>query len=176
MIALLVYGVLPQFGAPTTLSANEVLMRSLQTLSSGQGVEMLEYEVTMDGMTGGPVVIRQVIDRDNPHRYKVASYHSDGTIASAVSQDPTTQRRSQLFRVDGTNYIVRVGRFTRRCCLDPADGTSHGRNQHRHHAGEVGSATDRGRRPDWPAIHRRDPASDAKRRPRPLSISTARGR
>jgi hypothetical protein len=109
VIALLVYGVLPQFGAPTTLSANEVLVRSLQTLSSGQGVEMLEYEVTMDGMTGGPVVIRQVIDRDNPHRYKVASYHSDGTIASAVSQDPTTQRRSQLFRVDGTNYIVRVG-------------------------------------------------------------------
>ena len=71
----------------------------------------------MDGMTGGPVVIRQVIDRDNPHRYKVASYHSDGTIASAVSQDPTTQRRSQLFHVDGTNYIVRVGRFTRRCSI-----------------------------------------------------------
>jgi hypothetical protein len=109
VIALFVYGVLPQFGAPTTLSANEVLVRSLQTLSSGQGVEMLEYEVTMDGMTGGPVVIRQVIDRDNPHRYKVASYHPDGTIASAVSQDPTTQQRSQLFRVDGTNYIVRVG-------------------------------------------------------------------
>jgi len=109
VIALLVYGVLPRFGAPTTLSASEVLGRSLQTISSGQGVEMLEYEVTMDGMTGGPVVIRQVIDRDNPHRYKVASYGPDGAIATAVSQDPTTQRRSQLFRVDGTNYIVRVG-------------------------------------------------------------------
>ena len=109
VIALLVYGVLPRFGAPTTLSASEVLGRSLQTISSGQGVEMLEYELTMDGMTAGPVVIRQVIDRDNPHRYKVVSYGPDGAIATAVSQDPTTQRRSQLFRVDGTNYIVRVG-------------------------------------------------------------------
>jgi len=109
VIALVVYGVLPRLGAPTTLSASEVLSRSLQTISSGQGVEMLEYEVAMDGMTGGPVVIRQVIDRDNPHRYKVASYHPDGTIATAISQDPTTQQRSQLFHVDGTNYIVRVG-------------------------------------------------------------------
>jgi len=109
VIALLVYGVLPHFGAPTTLSASEVLSRSLQTISSGQGVERLEYEVAMDGMTAGPVVIRQVIDRDNPNRYKVASYRPDGTIATAVSQDPTTQQRSQLFHVDGTNYIVRVG-------------------------------------------------------------------
>ncbi len=109
VIALLVYGVLPHFGAPTTLSASEVLSRSLQTMSSAQGVERLEYEVAMDGMTDGPVVIRQVIDRDNPHRYKVASYRPDGTIATAVSQDPTTQQRSQLFHVDGTNYIVRVG-------------------------------------------------------------------
>ena len=109
VIALLVYGVLPRFGAPTTLSASEILSRSLQTMSSGQGVEMLEYEVAMDGMTSGPVVIRQVIDRDNPNRYKVASYGPDGTIMTALSQDPLAQRRSQLFHVDGTNYIVRVG-------------------------------------------------------------------
>jgi hypothetical protein len=109
VIVLLVWGVLPQFGAPTTLSASEILGRSLQTISSGSGVEMLEYEVSMDGMTTGPVVIRQVIDRDNPHRFKVASYHSDGTIATAISQDPMKQQRSQLFHVDGTNYIVRVG-------------------------------------------------------------------
>jgi len=109
VIALVVYGVLPRLGAPTTLSASEVLERSLQTISSGQGVERLEYEVAMDGMTDGPVVIRQVIDRDNPHRYKVASYRPDGTIATAISQDPVRQLRSQLFHVDGTNYIVRVG-------------------------------------------------------------------
>lgn len=109
VIALVIYGLLPGLGAPTTLSASEVLERSLQTMSSAQGIERLEYEVTMDGMTDGPVVIRQVIDRDNPHRYKVASYRPDGTIATAVSQDPTTQQRSQLFHVDGTNYIVRVG-------------------------------------------------------------------
>jgi hypothetical protein len=109
VIALLVYGVLPRLGAPTTLSASEILSRSLQTMSSAQGVERLEYEVAMDGLTPGPVVIRQVIDRDNPNRFKVASYGPDGAIMTAVSQDPVTQRRSQLFRVDGTNYIVRVG-------------------------------------------------------------------
>jgi len=109
VIALFVYGVLPRLGAPMTLSASEVLGRSLQTISSGQGVERLEYEVAMDGMTDGPVLIRQVIDRDNPNRYKVASYRSDGTLATAISQDPMTQQRSQLFHVDGTNYIVRVG-------------------------------------------------------------------
>jgi hypothetical protein len=108
VVAIVVYGLLPRLGAPTTLSASEILSRSLQTISNGRGVEMLEYEVVMDGMTG-PVVIRQVIDRDNPNRYKVASYHPDGVIASAISQDPITQRRSQLFHVDGTNYIVRVG-------------------------------------------------------------------
>ncbi len=109
VIALFVYSVMPRLGAPMTLSASEILSRSLQTISSGQGVERLEYEVAMDGMTDGPVVIRQVIDRDNPHRYKVASYGPDGTIATAISQDPTRQQRSQLFHVDGTNYIVRVG-------------------------------------------------------------------
>lgn len=109
VIALVVYGVLPRLGAPTTLSASEVLNRSLQTITAGQGVERLEYEVNVDGMTNGPVVIRHVIDRDNPHRYKVASYRPDGSIATAVSQDPTTQQRTQLFHVDGTNYIVKVG-------------------------------------------------------------------
>jgi hypothetical protein len=109
VIALVVYGVLPRLGAPTTLSASEVLGRSLQTISSGQGVERLEYELAMDGMSDGPVVIRQLIDRDNPQRYKVASYRPDGTIATAISQDPMRQQRSQLFHVDGTNYIVRVG-------------------------------------------------------------------
>jgi hypothetical protein len=113
VIALLIYGVLPRLGAPTTLSASQVLSRSLQTMSSGAGVERLEYEVNMDGLTAGPVVIRQVIDRDNPQRFKVASYGPDGVIATAISQDPATQQRSQLFHVDGTNYIIRVGAIQR---------------------------------------------------------------
>jgi hypothetical protein len=108
VIAAFVFSVLPRLGAPTSLSASEVLGRSLQTLTSGRGVEQLEYEVTLDGMTAGPTVIRQVIDRDNPHRYKVESFGPDGQISTALSQDPVSQRRSQLVRVDGTNYIVRA--------------------------------------------------------------------
>jgi hypothetical protein len=108
-IALVVFAILPRFGAPTTLSANEILGRSLQTLSSAKGVELLEYEVAVGGMSHSPVVIRQLIDRDNPGRYRIASYGPDGEIHTAISQDPLTQRRAQLVRVDGVNYIVRVG-------------------------------------------------------------------
>ena len=108
-VALVIFLVLPRFGAPTSLSANEILGRSLQTMTSGRGVELLEYEVSMDGMSSGPVVIRQLIDRENPNRYKIASYAPDGVMRSAISQDPLTQRRAQLIHVDGTNYIVRAG-------------------------------------------------------------------
>ena len=108
-VAVVVFVILPRLGAPTSLSASEILGRSLQTLSGGSGVELLEYEVTMNGMAGGPVVIRQLIDRENPARYKIASYGPDGLMRTAISQDPLAQRRAQLIQVDGTNYIVRVG-------------------------------------------------------------------
>jgi len=108
-IAVFVGVILPRLGAPMTLSASEILGRSLQTLSAGSGVELLEYEVAVDGMSHSPVVIRQLIDRDNPNRYRIASYGPDGVIRTAISQDPLAQRRSQLIHVDGVNYIVRVG-------------------------------------------------------------------
>ena len=141
-VALIVFMLLPRLGAPTTLSANEILGRSLQTLTSGSGVELLEYEVTMDGMTAGPVVIRQLIDHSNPQRYKIESYAPDGEISTAISQDPQRQRRSQLIRVDGTNYIVRVGAIHNPVLSLPQMAQAHGRNQHRPHAGQVGSAAD----------------------------------
>ena len=108
-VALVVFVLLPRLGAPTTLSANEILGRSLQTLSSGSGVELLDYEVTLDGMSGAPLRIIQLIDRENPSRYRIATYGPDGKMLSAISQDPVTQRRSQLIAVDGRNYIVNVG-------------------------------------------------------------------
>jgi hypothetical protein len=107
-IALIVFGLLPQLGAPTTLSAKEILSRSLQTMTNGHGVEVLQYEVQMEGLADGPVLIRQIIDRDNPNRYKIESFAPGNRLISAISQDPVTQRRAQLIHVDGTNYIVRV--------------------------------------------------------------------
>jgi hypothetical protein len=108
VVAVVVFGVLPRFDAPTTLSASEVLTRSLRTLSSTQGIEMLEYELVVDGVAHGSWRIEQVIDREQPTRYRVAMYTPDGLLRSAFSQDSLRGRRSQLVRVDDRNYLIEV--------------------------------------------------------------------
>jgi len=108
VIALVVFGVLPRFGAPTTLSASQVLGRSLETLSSGKGLEMLEYELVTTGLTHGSWRIRLIVDHERPTRYHVSTIGPDGTVVGAFSQDPVRQTRTQLTRVDGRNYIVNV--------------------------------------------------------------------
>ena len=107
-IAFVVFGVLPRAGAPTTLSASEVLGRSLQTMSNTNGIELLDYEVVAEGIAEGAWRIEHVIDHDLPTRYRISTYLSDGTLHSALSQDPRRGRRSQLVRVDQRNYIVNV--------------------------------------------------------------------
>ena len=108
VIALVVFWLLPRTGAPTTLSASEVLGRSLKTLSAGQGVEFLDYQLVVDGLAHGSWHIQHVIDHAEPTRYLVSTYTADGTLHSALSQDPQRQVRSQLLRVDNRNYIVDV--------------------------------------------------------------------
>jgi len=106
--ALVVFLVLPKIGAPTTLSAAEILGRSLETLSSVHGVERLEYDLVFGGILNGPHRIVQLVDHDRPNRFLVENYGPDGVLASAFSQDPATRQRSQLVRVDGRNYIIRL--------------------------------------------------------------------
>jgi hypothetical protein len=108
VVAVVVFVVLPRFGAPTRLSASQVLERSLQTLATGTGVESLDYELTIDGVAGGPFRIKHLIDRSNPNHYRVASYGADGLLRSAISQDPARQQRIQVIQVDGRNYFVKV--------------------------------------------------------------------
>jgi hypothetical protein len=108
MVTVVVFGILPQFGAPTTLSASQVLDRSLQTIASANGVEMLEYELVADGIARGSWRIHLVIDHERPTRYRAMTFGPDGEVQAAISQDPVRQHRSQLFRVDGRNYIVNV--------------------------------------------------------------------
>jgi hypothetical protein len=104
-VGLVVTLVLPRLGAPTSLSASEILGRSLQTLSSARGIEQLEYELTFAGISDGPHRIEQLLDHEHPTRYRIADYGPDGTLTSAISQDPFTRRRWHLMRVDGRNYI-----------------------------------------------------------------------
>jgi hypothetical protein len=107
-VAVVVFAVLPRLGAPTRLSAAQVLQRSLQTLSAGTGVESLEYELDVDGVADGPFRIEHLIDRANPQHYRVASFGPDGLLRTAISQDPVERRRTQAIRVDGRTYIVTV--------------------------------------------------------------------
>lgn len=111
-VIAVVFGALPRFGAPTTLSASEVLGRSLQTLqtmSSTHGIERLEYDLFVEGLTHGTWRVEQLIDYERPTRYRIAAYEADGALHAAMSQDPLRRRRSQLVRVDDRNYIVTVG-------------------------------------------------------------------
>lgn len=108
VITVTVFGILPRFGSPTTLSASQVLGRSLETLASADGIEILEYELMADGIARGSWRIHLVIDHDQPTRYRAITFGPDGEIQAAISQDPVRQRRAQLFRVDGRNYIVNV--------------------------------------------------------------------
>jgi hypothetical protein len=107
-VTVVVFGILPRFGAPTTLSASQVLGRSLETLSSATGIEVLEYELVADGIARGSWRIHLVIDHERPTRYRATTLGPDGEILAAISQDPVRQRRAQLVRVDGRNYVVRV--------------------------------------------------------------------
>ena len=107
-VAIVVFAILPRFGAPTSLSAAEVLNRSLQTLTTAHGVERLEYELIVSGIADGTHRIEHLIDHDRPARYRLSTVGPDGSVQFAVAQDPVTGRRSQLARVDGRNYIVNV--------------------------------------------------------------------
>jgi hypothetical protein len=107
VVALVVFLILPRFGAPTNLSAAQILGRSLETMTAARGVELLEYDLSIGGLSEGPHRIQHLIDRAHPMRYRFVNYGPDGLPESAISQDPASGRRSELIRVDGRNYIVR---------------------------------------------------------------------
>ena len=109
LLAIFVVG--PMVTGPSTVSASEVLARSAVRLADRvtAGVELLEYEVTVDGMPremmpdhmDGAYRVKQVIDHDTPGRYFLATYAPDGTMLSAVGQDPANHRRAMTLRVEG---------------------------------------------------------------------------
>jgi hypothetical protein len=112
VVALVVFALLPRFGAPTGLSAAEVLDRSLQTMASASGVERLEYELVLAGWATGDHRIVHVIDHGNPARYHLSRLAPDGSVASAVAQDPETGRLSHMVRLDGQAYVLNLAALT----------------------------------------------------------------
>ncbi len=105
--------VAPMVKGPATVSAAEILARSASRLAERvTGVESLEYELTLDGVTrqmmpdheNGTYRVRQVIDHDTPGRYLVASYDPSGALLSSIVQDPAANLRVVSARVEDVPY------------------------------------------------------------------------
>jgi hypothetical protein len=106
--------VAPMFKGESTVTAAEILSRSVDRLSqtATTGVESLEYELTVDGMTreimpdqpDGVYRVRQVIDHDMTGRYLLATYGPDGQLLSSVAQDPASHQRVMAVQLEGQWY------------------------------------------------------------------------
>jgi len=96
-----------------TVSASEILAKSATQLAAvTSGVEMLEYELVLDGVPremlpdqgDGRYHIRQAIDHNVPGRFRFASFDENGRMLTSIAQDPVTHRRVMAFVSDGQPY------------------------------------------------------------------------
>jgi hypothetical protein len=111
--AIVLLFVIPGWDGPGTVSASEVLAQSLEQLSrAATGVELREYELKLDGVPkeimpdqeNGTYRIQQLIDHQSPGRYRMSTYAPNGTLLSAVSEDPAERQRVSLVRLGQQVY------------------------------------------------------------------------
>jgi len=114
-IAIVAFFILPRVDAPVTLSAAQVIDRSIERMIGHSGVEELEYELVLAssyrrsaGLSEGPYRIVQVFDRANPARFKFQQFDAAGALVAATAQDPSSSRRTEMVRVDGRDYVIHV--------------------------------------------------------------------
>jgi hypothetical protein len=106
--------VVPMVKGPATVSAAEILAKSATRLAqtAGAGIELLEYELVLDGMpremmpdrSNGTYRVSQVIDHDSPGHFRYSSFAPDGRLLTSIAQDPVTRQRVSLIRVDDQRY------------------------------------------------------------------------
>ena len=93
------------------------------------GVESLEYELTLDGVTremmpdhqNGTYRVKQVIDHDTAGRYLVATYDPDGRLLSSILQDPGDQSAGRLAFARGCSVPLRVHAAAGHLTLSPPE-------------------------------------------------------
>jgi hypothetical protein len=112
--AVILFLLLPIGGTHATVSAAEVLGRSLLTLSepASSGIERLEYELTLEGlpaelaagMQQGSGRVEQLLDHSRPGRFRLAKYSPAGGLLAAIAQDPDAGRRVVALAIDGRQY------------------------------------------------------------------------
>jgi hypothetical protein len=111
---IVLFVMLPRVDAPATLSAAQIIDRSIDQMARGSGIETLEYELSIfpaygpAGLFDGPYRIVQVFDRETPTRFTFSTFDRIGVRVAALAQDPVRGRRTELRRIDGRNYIVHV--------------------------------------------------------------------
>jgi hypothetical protein len=100
-----------------TVSASEILAKSAtQLAAAAQGVEILEYELVLDGVpkemlpdqVDGAYRVHQAIDHNVPGRFRFASFAADGTMITSIAQDPAARRRVLAFTSEGQPYRYEV--------------------------------------------------------------------
>lgn len=111
---VVIFFVAPMIKGPATVSAAEILAASANRLAQPDtnGVEFLEYELTLDGVprglmpdhANGTYRVKQVIDHAVAGHYRLATYAADGQLLSALAQDPATGRRVMAVRVENQPY------------------------------------------------------------------------
>jgi hypothetical protein len=103
---------LPPLDAPRTLSAAQILDRSLQTMTPASGTELREFDLDLQlprvaANHVGTYRIEQLVDHDAPGRYRLVRYSPDGTILDAISEEPAEARRTAVVRLDGRTFVFR---------------------------------------------------------------------
>ncbi len=109
---LAVVFLVPPLDAPRTLSAAQILDRSLQTMSPASGTELREFDLDLRlprivAKHAGTYRIEQLVDHDAPGRYRLVRYSPDGTVLDAISEEPAAGRRTAAVRLDGQTFVFR---------------------------------------------------------------------
>ncbi len=107
--ALVIGVVLPALDSPATISAAEILDRSIGTLAPS-GTERLEYELTIEApadwlIESGTYRIDQVIEHDGARRWRMSRSDAGGTLLNGISENPRAQQRHTYVRLDGQGYV-----------------------------------------------------------------------
>lgn len=109
---ILVVFALPPLDAPRSISAAEILDRSLQTLNATSGIELREFDLDLQlpsvaAGRSGTYRIEQLVDHDVPGRYRAVRYAPDGTLVEGISEDPAG-RRTVVVNIDGQPFAFRL--------------------------------------------------------------------
>jgi hypothetical protein len=110
---LVVVIAMPLPDAPGTISAAEVLDRSLQTLVGANGVELREFDLELRlpaaaSGRSGTYRIERLVEHGGAGRYRALHYGPDGALLEGISEDPAAGRRTVLVTVDGQPFAFRL--------------------------------------------------------------------